>query len=240
MTRWTTLGAVLAFGMVTLTPHPAHGMDDNDKAALAALLAVGVGVAAVASDKKDKHKNDWDHDRFGEPFSPAPGITCMPKVRQCYDGAMLSDTWTERVFGLGGSWASQHVSWGGSFKKSCGDIRTDDAGNLRAKCLDERGRRRDAYLAEDNCRSHRAGNDNGRLVCEGGNFGGSGGSFDGGLVKWRGSFQKSCRDIQVDGSGNLRASCQNSNGRWERAFLAERDCRRHKAGNQNGRLVCES
>ena len=129
MTRWTTLGAVLAFGMVTLTPHPAHGMDDNDKAALAALLAVGVGVAAVASDKKDKHKNDWDHDRFGEPFSPAPGITCMPKVRQCYDGAMLSDTWTERVFGLGGSWASQHVSWGGSFKKSCGDIRTDDAGN---------------------------------------------------------------------------------------------------------------
>jgi hypothetical protein len=40
-------------------------------------------------------------------------------------------------------------------------------------------------------------------------------------------------------AGNLRASCQNTNGRWERACLAAYSCTSHRAGNQDGRLVCE-
>lgn len=53
------------------------------------------------------------------------------------------------------------------------------------------------------------------------------------------SFKGSCRDVSTDSAGNLRASCQKVNGRWERAYLAERSCPSHRAGNSDGRLVCE-
>jgi len=36
------------------------------------------------------------------------------------------------------------------------------------------------------------------------------------------------------------AALQNASGRWERAFLAERECRSHRASNRNGKLLCES
>lgn len=166
MKRWASCGVAMAFGLATLAPGGAHSMSDDDNAALAALLAIGVGVAVVASQDKKKHKDDWDHDRYGEPFSPSPDVICLPKPRQWYENGRLSYRWTQSVFGSGGSWASQDVHWGGSFKKSCNAIRTDAAGNLRAECLDERGRRRSASLDERSCRSHGAGNRNGQLVCE--------------------------------------------------------------------------
>lgn len=267
MNRLITLLAALSLCLSAVSPGAARA-DDRDKAALAALLAVGIGIAAIAAHKKDKDDKDWDYDRYGEPFSPHSGVVCLPKIRKCYKNDHFSARWTERIFGSEG--LGEHVSWQGSFAQSCRRIDTDRDGNLRAECRNERGRWKDAFLAERSCRSHRAGNEDGRLIClegggfsgsggssggfggsggsgggfggsggSGGGFGGSGGSGGSHQGRWGGSFLGSCRDVQVDGSSNLRASCMKANGRYERAYLGERQCRAHRAGNDNGRLVCE-
>jgi hypothetical protein len=131
-----------------------------------------------------------------------------------------------------------NVNWQGSFRSSCRDAETDSAGNLRASCRNEQGRWERSFLSEGTCRSHRAGNRDGRLVCEGNGFGGSGSSGVS-QTTWSGTFRGSCRDIEVDRSGDLRATCRNAQGRWERAFISESICRSHRAGNRDGRLVCE-
>ncbi len=128
--------------------------------------------------------------------------------------------------------------WHGSFRESCTNERIDKKGHLKADCRRANGSYRKAEIGPGKCPSRRAGNDDGRLVCESSGFGGSGGS-GGSSVHWRGSFEGSCRDVATDSAGNLRASCQKANGRWERAYLAERSCRSHRAGNNDGRLVCE-
>jgi len=133
---------------------------------------------------------------------------------------------------------NSNVRWQGSFQNSCRDAETDSAGNLRASCRNEQGRWERSFLSEGTCRSHRAGNRDGRLVCESNGFGGSGGSGVS-QTTWSGSFRGSCRDVEVDRSGDLRATCRNAQGRWERAFISESICRSHRAGNRDGRLVCE-
>ena len=128
-----------------------------------------------------------------------------------------------------------NVRWQGSFQSSCRDAEIDSAGNLRATCRNAQGRWERTFISESICRSHRAGNRDGRLVCEANGFGGSGVS----QITWSGSFRGSCRDIEVDRSGDLRATCRNGQGRWERTFISESICRSHRAGNRDGRLVCE-
>ena len=51
-------------------------------------------------------------------------------------------------------------------------------------------------VAAVNCNDNRAGNDNGRLVCE---------SQRVGKNRWEGSFEQSCRDIYMDADGTLTA-----------------------------------
>lgn len=128
--------------------------------------------------------------------------------------------------------------WHGSYRKTCINERVDKKGHLKADCLTTSGRYRKSEIKPGNCPDRRAGNNDGRLVCEESGFGGSGGS-GGSNIHWRGSFEGSCRDISTDSAGNLRASCQNTSGRWERAYLAAYSCPSHRAGNHNGRLVCE-
>jgi len=55
-----------------------------------------------------------------------------------------------------------------------------------------------------------------------------------------GSYQQSCRDARVNGSGPnamLSASCQDSRGRWSYSSIRFSQCRGDIA-NQNGRLAC--
>jgi|GEM_PF-4993717 len=68
--------------------------------------------------------------------------------------------------GFGGSGGSHHEQWNGSFKGSCQDIKVDGSGNLNASCKNKSGRRERAFLSSRDCRSHQAGNNNGKLVCE--------------------------------------------------------------------------
>ncbi len=81
-----------------------------------------------------------------------------------------------------------------------------------------------------NCNDRRANNDDGQLVCE---------SQGASNNRWEGSFQRSCRDISMDASGTLTATCQTISGTWQRTSLGARQCSSYRAGNSNGQLVCE-
>ena len=121
--------------------------------------------------------------------------------------------------------------WGGSFSDSCSDISVDKHGRLSATCRRANGKSNRSNITPQQCPSYRAGNSNGKLVCE------SQGNV---ASRWEGSFQKSCRDISMNSSGTLTATCQNSSGNWQRTSLSPGNCNSYRAGNNNGQLVCES
>ncbi len=125
-----------------------------------------------------------------------------------------------------------NARWGGSFSASCRDISVDRNGRLSATCRKDNGTYVRTNLIAKKCPSYRAGNSNGRLVCEsqsGMNVG-----------RWEGSFRSSCRDASTNSAGMLTATCQTANGNWQRTSLSVRDCTSYRAGNSNGHLVCES
>jgi CVNH domain len=121
--------------------------------------------------------------------------------------------------------------WGGSYGDSCRDISVDKHGRLSATCRRENGKSNRTNITPQQCPNYRAGNSNGKLVCE------SQGNV---ASRWEGSFQRSCRDISVNSSGTLTATCQSSSGNWQRTSLVSRNCNGYRAGNNNGQLVCES
>jgi hypothetical protein len=117
---------------------------------------------------------------------------------------------------------------GGSWRQSCrdGEVRS---GVLFASCRRENGRWREARLSLRNCPDGPVVNDDGELAC---------GRDAGGGKLPSGSWRQTCRDGWMDGN-TLRAECRRSDGRWRDARLAMGDCRRERAGNQDGRLFCE-
>jgi hypothetical protein len=122
--------------------------------------------------------------------------------------------------------------WDGSFRTSCRDVTTDSYSTLTATCQTANGEWRSTRLSPNQCGSRRAGNRDGRLVCE---------SQAGGSVsQWEGSFRSSCRDASTDASGTLTATCQTANGNWQRTSLSLNQCGSYRAGNRDGRLVCEA
>lgn len=120
--------------------------------------------------------------------------------------------------------------WEGSFKQSCRDFSVNEDGTLSATCQTRSGTWRDTSLARVNCTSNRADNDDGHLVCE---------SQRVGMNRWEGSFEQTCRDIYMDEKGTLTATCQASNGEWNRSWLSTEHCSSYRAANKEGRLVCE-
>lgn len=53
-----------------------------------------------------------------------------------------------------------------------------------------------------------------------------------------GSYQKSCRTLSVSRDGIMTASCQTTNGKWNRTSIRVSDCSRGDIANSDGRLVC--
>ena len=131
--------------------------------------------------------------------------------------------------------ATANSRWSGSYGDSCRDISVDKHGRLSATCRKESGKEAGksnrTNITPQQCPSYRAGNSNGKLVCE------SQGNV---ASRWEGSLQRSCRDISMNSSGTLTATCQNSSGNWQRTSLAPGNCSSYRAGNNNGQLVCES
>jgi hypothetical protein len=95
------LAASLAIGSLAPTPAAAQQRMDRDEAAkaIAAIIALGIGVAVARHGKNHDHGNDWDEGRYGEPFSPSPNVVCLPVPRQCFENANYSRRWTRRIFG---------------------------------------------------------------------------------------------------------------------------------------------
>jgi len=99
MKRLTSLFFVATLCAATLAPVPAKALTDAEKTALAALLLLGASVAAAKHGKHNNSTSNWDEDRHGEPFSPSPGIVCLPRPKQCYQNGAISWRWTQRMFG---------------------------------------------------------------------------------------------------------------------------------------------
>ncbi len=99
MRRLATLIAAGSLCAATIAPAPAQALTDNERAALGALLIIGVGVAAARHGNDHNSTSDWDQDRHGEPFSPSAGVTCLPRPRQCYQNGTISWRWTQRIYG---------------------------------------------------------------------------------------------------------------------------------------------
>ncbi len=100
MKRTAITGAVLAVTLASAAPGPtlAGEMTDAQKA-IAAIVAIGVGVAIARHSKDHDSGSNWDDDRYGQPFSPSANVVCLPKPRQCYERSHLSARWTRRIFG---------------------------------------------------------------------------------------------------------------------------------------------
>lgn len=101
MKRTILAGAILALFLGSLAPQPAAAEQRIDQkemnAALAAIIALGIGVAIAKHDKK--HNSGWDEEAYGQPFSPSPNVVCLPRPRQCFERSHYSARWTRRIFG---------------------------------------------------------------------------------------------------------------------------------------------
>jgi hypothetical protein len=135
----------------------------------------------------------------------------------------------------------------GSYQSSCQNIDADWK-RLSAVCRKRNGQWNYSTL-EDYRRCHGdIANFNGRLTCVGGDDGYGDGDYhdgdhnDGGYndADWtpRGSYQQSCRQIDVDRK-TLRAECRDRDGRWRYTELQDYSLCRGDITNMNGILRCE-
>jgi hypothetical protein len=100
MKRSALLLVVLCVALSATANRPATASDMTDaQKALAAILALGVGVAIAKHGKDHDHNTHWDEDRYGKPFSPSANVVCIPRQERCYDHGHLSHRWTRRIFG---------------------------------------------------------------------------------------------------------------------------------------------
>jgi hypothetical protein len=126
MTRSAITTATLALIASSLSPLPVAAQaqaqaseekgsekkQDNTAAIVAGIAAIGIGIAIATS---DKDKDKWDGDRYGNPFSPARNVECVPRERICYERGHYSYSWTQRIFGNSSGWGGSGGSgWGGS------------------------------------------------------------------------------------------------------------------------------
>lgn len=99
MKRTAILGTVLSFCLLAAAP-PAvaeERLSDREKAAIAALIVLGVAIAKHGKDHDSA--SQWDQNLYGQPFSPSRDVVCLPKPRKCYKEGHLSYRWTKRIFG---------------------------------------------------------------------------------------------------------------------------------------------
>jgi hypothetical protein len=121
----------------------------------------------------------------------------------------------------------------GSYLETCRDVEVRGKKRpnalLIAECQTRRGHWIESSLYYKQCRGD-IYNDNGRLMCQGGQSGNAGGLPPG---TWR----QTCRDAYLDGR-YLNAECRTTSGRWQDATLNLNACPNAPLSNQNGRLVC--
>ena len=119
---------------------------------------------------------------------------------------------------------------GGQWRQTCEDASI--RGNmLYARCRQDNGQYRStSALLLGTCQSY--SNRDGQLYCDkNGNAGAN--------SRWQGSYAESCRNINVDKHGRLSADCRKPNGKSNRSNITPQQCPSYRAGNRDGKLVCE-
>jgi hypothetical protein len=114
----------------------------------------------------------------------------------------------------------------GSYSQTCRDIEIQ-GDSLRAVCQNMGGGWAETALRDYGRCVGDIVNDNGRLEC----------TRPGGRTLPSGNFMQSCRNAYVRGD-NLRAMCQDRDGRWVWSELHEWDDCRGGIVNENGNLRC--
>jgi hypothetical protein len=99
MKKLAALAMAATIGAASLAPLPAQALTDTERAALAAILFLGMAAVAGRHGSGFNSGSEWDTDLYGEPFSPSEGIVCLPRPRQCFANGRLSQRWTQRIFG---------------------------------------------------------------------------------------------------------------------------------------------
>jgi len=114
----------------------------------------------------------------------------------------------------------------GSYKESCKDIQKMPGNVLWAMCEKRDGTYQKSTLQLSECEGD-ISNNNGQLNCK----------KKPGKRPPSGSYQNSCKDIQVEGK-QLKAKCQKQNGSWNNTKLNYKNCT-GDIRNDNGELSCK-
>lgn len=123
----------------------------------------------------------------------------------------------------------------GQWRQTCQNAYVQGGWLLRATCLNDEGRWRDASFDLRTCNGGLTNRD-ARLHCDNsGGWGGGGGGY-GGLPG--GSWRGSCRNAYIEGGWLLRAQCINREGAWRDASYDTRQCN-GGLGVNDARLFCE-
>ncbi len=128
---------------------------------------------------------------------------------------------------------------GGSYTQSCQDVHAH-GDDLEARCPTSSGDWKDTKLDDYNkCRGEIV-NDNGKLRCITGVYGGPAGGYQGGYAPvggFSGPYTQSCKDIKSHGD-DLEARCQTRNGDWHKTKLDDFQKCRGQIINEDGNLKC--
>jgi hypothetical protein len=103
---------------------------------------------------------------------------------------------------------------------------------LTAQCTSTGGQWIRSSINLSSCPGQLLGNNNGRLFCEGGGFGGNWGNLP------AGSWRRSCTNARMSGDV-VMAGCNTGHGLRQTSFHM-RNCPGWALGNNNGNLFCES
>lgn len=112
----------------------------------------------------------------------------------------------------------------GSYKKTCRNFHVI-GGMLTANCENEKGQWVNTKINMDYCEGD-IRNENGALKCK----------QKPAPKPPAGSYKNSCRNIKVQGK-QLKASCENRNGKWKQTSINYKKCDRD-IWNDNGELSC--
>ncbi|MCU1255450.1 MAG: hypothetical protein JWM83_1749 [Candidatus Angelobacter sp.] len=129
---------------------------------------------------------------------------------------------------------------GGSYAQSCQDVHPH-GDDLEARCPTSSGDWKTTKLDDYNkCRGEIV-NDNGKLRCITGVYGGPAGAYQGGYASpvsgFSGPYTQSCKDIKSHGD-DLEARCQTRNGDWHKTSLDDYQKCRGQIINEDGNLKC--
>jgi hypothetical protein len=129
---------------------------------------------------------------------------------------------------------------GGSYTQSCQDVHAH-GDDLEARCPTSSGDWKTTKLDDYNkCRGEIV-NDNGKLRCITGVYGGPVGAYQGGYASpvggFSGPYTQSCKDIKSHGD-DLEARCQTRNGDWHKTSLDDYQKCRGQIINEDGNLKC--